>query len=183
MLWDVALDQYGLVTAAQARELGVGDAALSTLARRGTLERIGFGVYRFPDFPEHRLAPYMAATLWPHGPRGVLSDETALDLYEVSDVNPSAYDVTVPRAHRVQRKVPAYLRLHRRDLAPEDLAWFEGIPIVTLERAIRDVIGGRLGRRFVEQAIDDGARAGLIAAKEAARLRAEAGLTGVRSPG
>jgi hypothetical protein len=79
----------------------------------------------------------MEATLWPgRGVRGVLSDETALELYGLSDVNPAKIDVTVPRAHRIRRKIPSAYRIHHEDLPGRDVTLFEGIPIVTPARAI-----------------------------------------------
>lgn len=38
---------------------------------------------------------YMAAALWPQGIQGVLTHDTALDLWDVSDVNPAKIHITV----------------------------------------------------------------------------------------
>ena len=58
----------------------------------------------------------MEAALWPgRGMRGVLSHETALDLYALSDVNPARIDITLPRAYRIRRDVPAAYRVHHED--------------------------------------------------------------------
>jgi hypothetical protein len=49
--------------------------------------------------PPSSLDAYMDAVLWPgRGVRDMLSHETALDLYGLSDVNPAKIDVTLPRA-------------------------------------------------------------------------------------
>jgi predicted transcriptional regulator of viral defense system len=37
----------------------------------------------------------MAAALWPQGIQGVLTHDTALDLWDVSDVNPAKIHITV----------------------------------------------------------------------------------------
>ena len=44
-IWDYAEDHYGLITNAQAGALGVDKHALPAMAQRGTLIKIGHGVY------------------------------------------------------------------------------------------------------------------------------------------
>src|SRR5665213_1759032 len=85
------------------------------------LERRGHGLYRLHYLPVTPLDAYMEATLWPRGARGVLSHESALDLYELSDVNPSKIHFTVPRAHRIRREIPALYRVHHEAIADEDV--------------------------------------------------------------
>jgi len=38
--------------------------------------------------------------------------------------------VTVPRAHRIRREIPAVYRIHHETLTDEDVTFHEGIPIV-----------------------------------------------------
>lgn len=170
----------GYVTAAQAAAAGIAHAHLVMMQRRGTLERVSRGVYRLVHFPVSPLAQYMQATLWPYDRagrvedrvRGVLSHETALALHELSDVAPPKVHITVPAGYRVQREVPAYLVVHRADLAPSEVTALEGMPIVTPERAIRDGIAAHLGPALLGQAIDDGLRSGRLTRGVADRLRA-----------
>ncbi|HKO27522.1 MAG TPA: hypothetical protein VJU80_08710, partial [Solirubrobacteraceae bacterium] len=54
--------------------------------QRGHLERRATGVYRLRLTPASSLDAYMEAVSGP-GVRGVLSHETGLDLYGLSDVN------------------------------------------------------------------------------------------------
>ena len=88
VLWEVALDQQGFVTSQDARRLGIPVIELGKLASRGKLEHVSYGIYRFPELPVTPLSSYMEATLWPGG-RGVLSHDTALELYELCDINPT----------------------------------------------------------------------------------------------
>src|SRR5680860_951692 len=118
-LAEVANEQYGFVTPDDARNLGVHPMNLVRMAERAQIERRGTGLYRFPLTPVTRLDPYMEATLWPRGVRGVLSHETALELYELSDVHPARIHITVPSGHRVRRQVPRGYRLHHEDLEPD----------------------------------------------------------------
>jgi predicted transcriptional regulator of viral defense system len=152
--------------------------------QRGHLERRATGVYRLRLTPPSRLDAYMEAVLWPgRGVRGTLSHETALDLYELSDVNPAKIDVTLPRGHRVRRATPGNYRMHFEDLAIDDVTLFEGLPIVTPARAIRQAHAAKIGPALIGQAIDQGESTGRLSRREAIALRTELGVergSGVR---
>ena len=93
----------------------------------------------------------------------------------MSDVHPRRIHVTVPRAHRIRREVPAAYRIHNEDLGPRDVGRLEGIPIVTPERAIHQAREAGLGPALVAQAIDHGERNGRLTRRQAERLRDELG--------
>jgi len=164
------------VTPDDARELGINPMTLVRMAERGQIERRGTGLYRFPLTPASRLDPYMEATLWPRGVRGVLSHETALELYELSDVHPAKIHVTLPRGHRVRRGVPSAYVLHHEDLEPDQITMHEGIAIVTPIHAIRQAHDANLGAALVGQAIDQGEDGGRLTKRQANALRRELGL-------
>lgn len=175
-LAEVANEQHGFITPSDAREIGIDPINLVRMAERGQLERRGNGVYRFPLFPSGRLDPYMEATLWPRAVEGVLSHETALDLFELSDVHPAKIHITVPQAHRVRRNSPAQYEIHREDLAREQVTRHEGIPIVTPTHAIRQAYRTHLSPALVAQAIDHGERNGQLTLRQASGLRREMSL-------
>jgi predicted transcriptional regulator of viral defense system len=176
-LAEIAGDNYGYITTDDARAQGIAPINLSRMAQRQVLERRATGVYRFPLTPPGPLDPYVEATLWPQrGVRGVLSDETALDMYELSDVNAAKIDITLPKSHRVRRQIPANYRLHYEDLDPADVTLFEGLPIVTPAKAIHQAAAGHLGDALVAQAIDHGERNGRLTRRQANQLRRELGL-------
>lgn len=177
---DIAADQHGYVTQCDARAAGVAATTLARMAERGTLIRTSHGVYRVPLIPAGPLDQYMEATLWPRGVRGVLSNETALDLYDLSDVSPAKIHITVPRAHRPQRVAPALYVVHRADLRDDEITAFEGIPIVTAVRAVLDAHAAGLGPALVGQAIADGQRLGVFSRAQAAQLRAVTGEAAAR---
>lgn len=176
VLAEVAADQFGLITLADTRAVGYRDSSVAEMARRGRLERVSRGVYRIPFMPGGRLGPYMEAALWPVGVRGVLSHETALDLWEVSDVNPAKIHITVPSAHRTQREVPVTYVVQREDLNAGEVSEIEGIPVVALERAIRDCAADGLSLDLIEQAVRNGRGRGLLTAEQEAALTSELGL-------
>lgn len=169
-LFDLAADRYGYVTQEDAVAEGFTPQALDAMARRGVAERVGWGLYRFNAFPADLLAQYMEATLWPRPAAGVLSHDTALDLHDLCDVNPGKLHVTVPKRWRTNRAVPKLYVLHRRDLAPQDVTYHEGIHIVTPARAILDGIEENLRGDLVEQAIETARRRGLLAPAELKRI-------------
>jgi predicted transcriptional regulator of viral defense system len=136
--------------------------ALDAMVRRGTADRVGWGLYRFPAVPHAGLEQYMQATLWPRPHQGTLSHATALDLLDLCDVNPDKIHVTVPKGFRTRREPPAGYMLHRRDLAAEETGYYEGIPIVTPYRAILDGVETHLRHDFIEQAVDAARRRGRL---------------------
>lgn len=178
-LAELAAEQHGLFTLADAHSVGYAENTVAQMARRGRLERISQGVYRIPFLPPGPLAGYMAASLWPVGVPGVLSHATALDLWDVGDVNPAKVHITVPRRHRPQRAVPAVYVIHREDLHDADVDAIEGIAVVTLERAIRECAADHLGLDLLEQAVRHGRERGLLRRTVADRLVADLGLARV----
>ena len=145
------------------------------LAQRGRLERTARGVYRIPYIPLNRFSQYREAVLWAKAHRGpvnvALSHETALVAYGISDANPAAIHLTVPKAARLRRASPKAITIHRADLKPEDITIVEGLPLTTIARTVADLLesGGRAD--LVKQAIADARREGFIPSAEAQRLR------------
>jgi predicted transcriptional regulator of viral defense system len=172
-LFDAAADQRGYITQEQARARGINPTTLVQMAKRGQVERVAQGLYRFKAFPTDPLDPYMEAALWPRGVVGVLSHETALDLYGLSDANPDKIHITVPKKHRVARKSPVVYDIHHADLKPDDVTWREGLPLTTIERTIRDCHQTHLRRGLLEQALDQARARGLLNAATERKLRTE----------
>ena len=168
---DIAAEQYGYVTTSQARDHGVPSNTVRMMADRGALERVSWGVYRVPTFPPSPFAEYMEATLWPAGVRGVISHESALVLYGVSDVSPSAIDITVPRSFRIRRDIPNHLVVHYADLEDEDVTVFEGIPTTSMRRTILDSHRTHLGPALLRQALEDAEREGFLNPTQVAELK------------
>jgi predicted transcriptional regulator of viral defense system len=171
----LAEENDGLVTAERAREAGFTDSVLAKLAQRQRIERTARGVFRIAHFPPGRFSQYREAVLWARANRGphdvAVSHATALVVYGVSDANPSAIHLTVPKSARLRRQKPKGVVVHREDLASEDVAIHEGIPVTTVSRTVTDLLrsGGRID--LVRQAISDARREGFIGDAEARRLR------------
>lgn len=168
---ELATDQHGYLTTAQAQRLGIGRDTIRKMAARGTLERVSWGVYRLPTFPASTFAEYMEASLWPAGVRGVISHESALAMRDLSDVNPPKVHITVPKTFRVRRAVPRHLVIHYADLPDADIDLVEGVAATTVRRAIEDCHRTHLGPALLRQAIEDGEREGYLRPDDALELR------------
>lgn len=171
----LAEENDGLVTAEQARQAGFTDSVLARLAQRARIERTARGVFRIPHFPPGRFSQYQEVVLWARANRGphdvALSRATALVVYGISDANPSAIHITVPKSARLRRQKPKGVVVHREDLTPEDVSVQEGVPVTTIGRTVIDLLrsGGRID--LVRQAISDARSEGFIGDAEARQLR------------
>jgi predicted transcriptional regulator of viral defense system len=174
ILLDRAFDQYGFVTSSDARSLGIDQKRLVDMERRGALERVARGLYRFKIVPRTGREHLMEAALWPRRTRGVLSHDTALELHDLCDINPTKIHITVPRAYRINREVPATYAIHHSDLANADRTLVEGITAVTPARSIEDAIDTHVDPKLIDQAIDTARRRGLIRGETLADINARA---------
>ncbi|WP_080801192.1 type IV toxin-antitoxin system AbiEi family antitoxin domain-containing protein [Arabiibacter massiliensis] len=172
-LREVAIDQYGYVTTAQAEDEGVTRHSLAALTKRGRLERVAHGLYRVPQVPETRLDAFMRVILWTGAPEAVLSHDTALDAYEVCDINPTKIHVTVGKGRRIAKAGGEGYVLHRQDIDASQKAWWHRIPIVTLPCAIEQCIVADVPTYLIRQAIENGERSRLLTAEEARILEGE----------
>lgn len=149
----VAAQQYGLLTRAQLRALGLGDTAISKRAAAGRLHRVHHGVYAVG----HRALPargaWMAGTL-ACGRGAALSHASAAALWEIAPEDPHAVHVTVPTAGG--RRRPG-LVIHRDPtLARDEVRTRHGIRITTVARTLLD-LAAILPTRALERALDQAA--------------------------
>jgi predicted transcriptional regulator of viral defense system len=173
MLYVVAEGHAGYLTARAAAQAGIGRSTLSHHARPGgRLVHVARGVYRLRDFPssphEHIVAGWLRT---PPSADAVVSHESALELYDLSDVIADEVHVTVPRARR--RKPIQGVVIHpttfpvtkrqRRDVL--------GMPVTTVDRTIIDVLRSAGLTEQVEAAVAEALRRGLTTKR---RLRATA---------
>ncbi|MCL2489183.1 MAG: type IV toxin-antitoxin system AbiEi family antitoxin domain-containing protein [Propionibacteriaceae bacterium] len=162
LLWEVGETQHGFVTVQQAAEAGVSNQALLMLARRGTVKRAAFGVYRFPNFPVSQYDQFALAVLWTRADEACLSHETALAAYEISDINPNVIHVTVAKHRRLRRANQNGYVIHHEDLAPNPIGWWQEIPTVTPATAIAQCIAYGTPTYLLRQALERGHRDGYL---------------------
>lgn len=162
LLWDIAISQHGFVTARQAADLGVTPQALQMLVHRNTLERVAHGVYRYPEYPVGPFDDRMLAVLWTRCPEAAISHETALDAYDISDVNPDRLHLTVGKHRRLRRSDGNGFIVHYQDLTPSQVGWWEQIPTVTAFIAITQCIEADTPTHLLRQAIERGLQMGYL---------------------
>jgi predicted transcriptional regulator of viral defense system len=139
-LFDVASEQGGYFTAAQARERGISTPLLSHHSRRGgRFIRVRHGLYRVREYPSSPREDVIAAWLAAGRDVAVVSHESALDLLDLSDVIPDAVHLTVPRANRYRRPI-AGARIHTttRSMREDEVVVRDGIRVTSAERSIVD---------------------------------------------
>ncbi len=156
-LYETAESQAGYFTASQAREHGFSWERLSENVKRGRFLRLFRGVYRLAHFPSSAHEDLFVAWLRT-GPNSVISHESALTLYNLSDVLPGEIHVIIPRTASRRR---SGLRLHTNQLKPEEITTREGLPVTTAARTIADVAIGGLARELVVQSIRESVDRGL----------------------
>lgn len=165
-LWETATVQHGFVTARQAIDAGISKQALQMLVHRGTLERAAHGVYRFPQYPVGEYDQLVLAVLWTRVPEAVLSHETALDAYGISDVNPNRIHVTVGKDRRFRRAGGEDYVVHYQNLAPKQVGWWQEIPAVTPVTAIEQCLVYGTPTYLLQQAIERGYAQGYLKTAE-----------------
>ena len=163
VLWEEAVDQHGYVTLAGASTLGLTRPAIDMLLARGRLQRAASGVYRVPEVPATRYDPYMLAVLWTGTDEACLSHDTALDVYEVCDINPDRIHLTVHPGRRIRRAGGQGYVVHHEALRPEQLGWWQRIPTVTLPTAIDQCIRSGVPTYLLRQAIANTGEQGALA--------------------
>ena len=85
--------------------------------------------------------------------RGVWSHETALDIFELSDVMPSKLHMSVPKKFRKRTSIPKVLPLHYADLRDVDIQAQQGYLITTPLRTLIDIAHvGELSYDLIKQA-------------------------------
>lgn len=171
-LREVALDQHGFVTTAQAVGEGVSHAELSTMVARGRLQRLAHGVYRVPQVAETEFDQYQQAVLWTGAPEACLSHDTALAAWEVSDINPDRIHLTIARHRRIRRAGGGLYVLHHQDLDARQVTWWQGIPTVSVPTAIAQCIASGVPTYLIRQALSQAGRTSRLPRDEAEQLDA-----------
>jgi predicted transcriptional regulator of viral defense system len=168
-LYLAAEQQAGYFTAAQARQAGFSRSLLSYHVGSGRFVRVRPHLYRLAQFPALPHEDLFVASL-EAGPEAVISHDSALALYDLSDVLPAQVHVTVPRT--ASRRRPG-IRLHTKRLSPQEVTRCEGLPVTTVQRTLVDVCAAGLADEQVRLAIRQAVRRGLVAKEELLTLAAQ----------
>ena len=166
-LYNTATNQYGFFTTKQAESAGFSRKTHLYHVRAGNWIREHRAVYRLAQFPQQDRPDLMLWFLWSRNredkPQGAYSHETALTLYDLSDVMPRKLHMTVPKRFRKNTPIPRALVLHRADLVPTDIETIHGVQVTGPLRTISDLlVEGRVSKDLILQALRESLRRGLI---------------------
>jgi predicted transcriptional regulator of viral defense system len=172
-LYEVAEDQQGLFTAKQAKAAGFAENTHPYHVQTGNWIREHRGIYRLALFPATEHPDLVQWALWTRNRReeteGVYSHQTALGLWELSDVNPSKLHITVPKDFRRNSKTPSILVLHHADILARDIEAAQGFRFTKPLRTILDVMeADSVSKDIVRQAIQQALERGLLSRKQIA---------------
>jgi predicted transcriptional regulator of viral defense system len=157
-LFKTASSQGGYFTALQAKQAGFSDKNHQYHVRAGNWAREWRGIYRLVRFPLQEDAQYSLWGVWSFNrkgkPQGVFSHETALSLFDVSDLQPEKLHMTVPRGYRRHGTVPKVLRLHHANIKPSEYEERSGYRVTKPHRTIADLVRARtVSPEFIKQAV------------------------------
>ena len=163
-LADITASQWGMVTARQAEAVGVGHLELSRLARGGHLERLEHGIYRDSGAPADHLEYLRAAWLStePDHLAGdrlrdrengvVISGRSAATVHRIGDLREGAHEFTSPDRRQTRRPD---IRYRKRILPHDAVVVRDGLPVVTPEQTILDLINDGEDLTLIAQAVRD----------------------------
>jgi predicted transcriptional regulator of viral defense system len=162
-LYRLAESQAGYFTAGQALAAGMDRSTLGYHARpRGRYERVRRGLFRLRHFPssphEHVVAAWLSLRETP----AVVSHESALELYDLSDVISDVVHISLPRAKRGQRPRSG-VRFHtlERPPGPSEVRPIVGVPVTSPERTIVDSLQAGTQPEQIELAVRQALARGL----------------------
>ena len=175
-LFEIAEGQQGFFTAKQAKAAGFAENTHPYHVQVGNWIREHRGIYRLALFPTAEHPDLVKWALWSKNRdevmEGVYSHQTALSLYELSDLNPAKLHMTVPTHFRRNSEIPAILVLHHADLPDEDIQTAQGFKFTRPLRTILDLIeADSVERTFLRQALRQALHRGLITRSEVRRVK------------
>lgn len=176
-LYDVASEQAGYFTTAQAGSAAFSRALIRHHVRTGRFIHIAHGLYRLRDYPSTPREEVLAAWLR-LAPKAVVSHESALDILGLSDVIPDAIHLTVPRTFRNLTPLPGVI-VHTtvRAVRPSDIVTRDGLRLTHAARTIADVAESGLAPDQIQRAVRSAIERGLSTTRQ---LRAAASDRGRR---
>src|SRR5450432_2086033 len=166
-LFEFAAQQQGFFTTKQAKAAGFAENTHPYHVQVGNWIREHRGIYRLALFPSADRPDLVLWALWSRNRNekveGVYSHQTALNLYDLSDLSPAKLHMTVPADFRRSSDIPGILVLHYTDLADSDVQTAQGFKFTRPLRTILDLIeAGTVERHFIRQALRQAVDRGLI---------------------
>lgn len=151
----LAGSQYGVVSLAQLKGVGLGQGAIEHRVRAGRLHRIERGVYAVGHTVLGADGRRLAAVL-SCGPGAVLSHRSAAAHWRLCAGATTRFDVAVPAAGG--RRSRKGIAIHRMaSLRPDEATIHRGVPITTVARTLLD-LATVVSPRALERALEESER-------------------------
>lgn len=156
--------QWGMVTSAQASMRGLTRLDLSRLTEAGHLTRLAHGVYMDAGAHGDEFDDLRAAWLSTEPKRlaevrikdqvnaVVVAGEAATLLHSIGDFQAHQRDFVSPIRRQSQRRG---IRYRQRELDPRDVTLVEGMPTMTIERTIADLVEDLKDLSLIADALRD----------------------------
>lgn len=171
LLGTYTADQWGLVTARQAKSVGVDAVTLHRLTSARFLEGVRRGVYAAissaasPARDEQavwlafnpEVAGWARPTLDPHG--GVVSHQSAARLHGLGELVNDRIAFTVPKRRDV-RDPDVWTKA--AELAEDDVVVLDGLPVTSVVRTVCDLLDQHIDGSHVATIIREGVQAGKL---------------------
>lgn len=176
-LYRCAVRQQGMFTTKQAEKAGYQRNNHSYHVRQGNWIRETRGIYRLPMFPQDdEDAQLILWYLWARNRderlQGVYSHDTALRIYDLSDLMPAKLHMTVSKKFRRFNSIPDILVLWRGNLNDSDIRLMRGFAVTTPLKTLLDVaITKHLEEALIWQAVKEAAERGLINSNDEKKIR------------
>lgn len=161
-LYQIAENQAGYFIAQQAHSAGFSRERISYYITVGRFSSVQRGVYRLVQFPGSPFEDLFVAWL-KTGPNAVISHDSALYLYKLSDILPSEIHVIMPRTGSRRRKG---IRLHTNRLNPGEVTQREGLRVTSAARTIIDVVASGIAEEQIRKAVHEAIHQGLASRDE-----------------
>lgn len=161
------VDDFGLITSAEARKLGFSSSDLVQFARRGKLERVAQGVYKVPMWPYQEESVY-AIAVKAAGEGAFLYGESVIALLGLGATDPRKMWLGVAR--RTRRCLGDYVTLVIDErTAP---TYYRGVPTQPLPDALVAACES-MGTTRVMEAAAEARRLGCLTADDYDRVVGE----------
>ena len=175
-LFEIAEQQQGFFTTKQAKTAGFAENTHPYHVQAGNWIREHRGIYRLALFPMADRPDLVLWALWSRNRdeevEGVYSHQTALSLYDLSDLNPAKLHMTVPSDFRRNSDIPGILVLHYADLTESDVQNAQGFKFTRPLRTILDLIeADTVERNLIRQALRQAIDRGLISRQQIRNAR------------
>lgn len=167
-LFNLAAEQAGYFTAAQAKTLGYSYQAQAHHVAAGNWLRIDRGLFRLIEWIPAVHDEFSRWTLWSRG-AAVVSHESALAVHEVGEFESGYVHLTVPPGFRLRNSAVV---LHHANLADIDIVQRTGYRVTSVVRSIVDVAATGVDAAQLSRAIQEAKERGLLNLR-ALRDRAE----------